>query len=157
MSAKAKTAPQTNLGQLIVRAFYWIDEGLQGSLRMGGGPEITHSQSMIIILIGEGIRRPSAIAERLGVSRQAVHQALKGLIEVDIVELAPDPKDGRAKIAKLNKMGTPIHRKAQHILERLEDELGRRIGKRKVATLREILEQDWGNPVTLDRPVTPDS
>lgn len=149
-SANPNSVPRTNLGQLIVRAFYWIDEGLQGSLQRRGGPEITHSQSMIIMLIGEGIRRPSAIAERLGVSRQAVHQALKGLIEVDIVELAPDPKDGRAKIARLNKTGTPLHHQARVILEQLEDELGRRIGKRKVAALREILEQYWGDPLIVD-------
>ena len=79
-----------------------------------------------------------------------MHPALKGLIEVDIVELAPDPQDGRAKIARLNKTGTPLHRQARVILEQLEDELGRRIGKRKVAALREILEQDWGDPLIVD-------
>ena len=36
------------------------------------------------------------------------------------------------------------------ILEQLEDELGRRIGKRKVAALRQILEQDWGDPLIVD-------
>ena len=151
MSADGKNRNRTNLGQLIIRAFYWIDEGLQENLQIRGGPEITHSQSMIIMMIGEGIRRPSAIAQRLGVSRQAVHQSLKDLIDVDIVELAPDPKDGRAKIAKLSKKGAPIHRKASKILDRLEAELGRRIGNRKVAALREILEQDWGDPVILDK------
>lgn len=150
MLAKQKAETPTNLGQLIVRAFYWIDEGLQSNLQMRGGPEITHSQSMIIMLIGEGIRRPSAIAERLGVSRQAVHQSIRDLIDVDVVELVPDPRDGRAKVARLSKKGAPIHRKARRILERLEVELAGRIGKRRTASLREALEQDWGDPVIFD-------
>lgn len=150
MSADPKTVPRTNLGQLIVRAFYWIDEGLQGSLQLRGGPEITHSQSMIIMMIGEGIRRPSAIAERLGVSRQAIHQSIKDLIDVDVVELVPDPQDGRAKIARLSKNGAPIHSKAQRILDKLEAELADRIGRRRTASLRDALEQDWGDPVIFD-------
>lgn len=150
MLAKQKAETPTNLGQLIVRAFYWIDEGLQSNLQMRGGPEITHSQSMIIMLIGEGIRRPSAIAERLGVSRQAVHQSIRDLIDVDVVELVPDPRDGRAKVARLSKKGAPIHRKARRILEKLEVELAGRIGKRRTASLREALEQDWGDPVIFD-------
>jgi DNA-binding MarR family transcriptional regulator len=150
MSGKNTNGPGTNLGQLIVRAFYWIDEGLQSNLQISGGPEITHSQSMIIMLIGEGIRRPSAIAERLGVSRQAVHQSIKDLIDLEVVELVPDPRDGRAKVARLSRKGAPIHRKAQKILNKLEAELGSRIGNQRVASLRDILEKDWGEPVIFD-------
>ena len=84
MSQRAKGI---NLDQLIVRAFYWIDEGLQQNLRKHGGPTVTHSQSMIILSIGEGITRPSAIAERLGVSRQAIHQALRELTSVGLVPM----------------------------------------------------------------------
>ena len=140
----------TNLGQLIVRAFYWVDEGLLASLRSGGGPEVTHAQSMIIMMIGEDIRRPSAIAERLGVSRQAVHQSLRHLTDIGIVELVPDPEDGRAKLARLSRTGAPIHKRARSILDELEIELGKRIGARCVANLRDALERDWGDPVKLE-------
>jgi DNA-binding MarR family transcriptional regulator len=102
------------------------------------------------LLIGEGFRRRSAIAERLGVSRQAVHQSLKDLIDLEVVELVPDPRDGRAKLAQLSRKGAPIHRKARKILEKLEAELGSRIGNQRVTTLRKVLEQDWGEPVIFD-------
>lgn len=150
MSDRKSMDTQTNLGQLIVRAFYWLDEGLQGNLQNQGGPEITHSQSMIMMLIGEGIRRPSAIAQRLGVTRQAVHQSLREMIDVGIVELVSDPEDGRAKIARLSRKGAPIHRKARKILDQLEAELSDRIGKRRVASLRASLERDWGDPAIFD-------
>lgn len=139
-----------NLDQLVVRAFYWLDEGLQQNLRKHGGPMVTHSQSMIILSIGEGITRPSAIAERLGVSRQAIHQALRELTNVGLVDLVPDPEDGRAKMARLSANGAPIHKMAINILGELEVELGKRIGKRRIQQLREALEADWGDPIELD-------
>ncbi len=143
---------RTNLDQLILRAFYWVDEGLQRNLRQRGGPAVTHAQSMIILTIGEGISRPSAIADRLGVSRQAVHQGLQQLVQIGIIELIPDPNDGRAKIAVLSSTGEPIFSKGRSILRELEQELGRRIGSRALKQLRNALELDWGEPADLGAP-----
>jgi len=140
----------THLDQLIVRAFYWMDDSLQANIRKRGGPKVSHSQSMIIMAIGEGIRRPSSIADRLGVSRQAIHQSLRELIDIGLVELVPDPEDGRAKMAKLSRAGAPIQRMAYDILQELEVELGKRIGKRRVTALRDALEINWGEPALLD-------
>ena len=144
------TPKNTNLDQLLLRAFYWMDESLQRNLRARGGPKVTHSQSMVILTIGEGIRRPSAIAERLGVSRQAVHQCLQELVKVGLVELVADPEDGRAKVARLSKQGMPVRIVANEVLLALETELGERIGKRNLNKLRSALEQDWGEPATLE-------
>jgi len=138
-----------NLDQLILRAFYWIDEGLQRNLQARGGPRVTRSQSMIIMCIGEGIQRPSMIAERLGVSRQAVHQCLKELIAVGLVELVVDPRDRRAKIARLSERGKPLRILASRILNDLEEELADRIGAQALRSLRKALEKDWGAPADL--------
>ena len=144
------TPKNINLDQLLLRGFYWMDESLQRNLRARGGPKVTHSQSMVILTIGEGIRRPSAIAERLGVSRQAVHQCLQELVKVGLVELVADPEDGRAKLARLSKQGMPVRIVANEVLLALETELGERIGKRNLNKLRSALEQDWGEPATLE-------
>jgi DNA-binding MarR family transcriptional regulator len=143
------TSEQTNLAQLIIRAFYWMDEGLQQNLRKSGGPEVSHAQSMVILCVGEGFRRPSQIADRLGVSRQAVHQSLRELVGHGLVELVPDELDKRAKVVKLSKTGMPKHLVAADILVELEAALAARIGKRHVKQLRDALEADWGEPVQL--------
>ena len=140
---------ETNLDQLLVRAFYWMDESLQQNIRKRGGPNVSHSQSMIIMAIGEGITRPSAIADRLGVSRQAIHQALRELIGIGLIELVPDPEDGRAKLATLSKTGLPIQKLAHGILCELEVELGKRIGKRRVNQLREAIQTDVGKAAAM--------
>jgi DNA-binding MarR family transcriptional regulator len=147
---KTTSTSASNLDQLLMRAFYWVDESLQRSIAEQGGPTITHSQSTVILAVWEGITRPSAIAEFMGVSRQAIHQSLRELVKLNVVELVPDPSDGRAKLVQLSKTGGPLREMASGILEGMESELEARIGKRRVKHLWDALAVDWGEPVTLD-------
>ena len=139
-----RKAEKVNLGQLVLRAFYWIDESFQRNLQEQGGPRVTHAQSMVIMTIGEGIQRPSQIAERLGVTRQAVHQCLQELIRINLVELVVDPNDRRAKIARLSAQGEPVRKMASRVFAELERELATRMDRKEVQQFRKILERDWG-------------
>lgn len=134
---------KVQLGQLLLRGFYWVDNGLQKGLQERGWPEISHAQSMLIIAVGEGINKPTAIATHLGVSRQAVHQTLKDLENLGIVHLLPNPQDKRSKIVELGDLSIPIMLDAKEILMELENKLAKRIGKKNVKVLREALEADW--------------
>ena len=149
---KSAAVYKNNLAQLILRALYWVEDGMQANYARRGGSKLTHAQSLVMMNIGEGIRRPSAIAERLGVSRQAVHQSVTELNRLGLIELVADPDDRRATIARLSKKGEPLRVLAIEVLEDLEAELARRIGKREVAQFRRALEKDWGEtPVLSDR------
>ncbi|WP_116367318.1 MarR family winged helix-turn-helix transcriptional regulator [Parahaliea mediterranea] len=145
-AGSGKQAYKNNLAQLILRALYWVEDGMHTNYHRRGGVQLTHAQSLVMMNIGEGIRRPSAIAERLGVSRQAVHTSIRELDRLGLIDLVPDPDDGRATIATLNRKGEPARVLAIQVLEELEEELGRRIGKREVGQFRRALEKDWGAP-----------
>jgi DNA-binding MarR family transcriptional regulator len=89
------------------------------------------------------------------VSRQAIHQTIAELQELDLVELVPDPTHGRAKLLVLTERGRENLAAALDAFDELERELARRIGPEKVETLRAILEEDWGpawRPAPEDRP-----
>lgn len=142
---------KNNLAQLLLRALYWVEDGMHTNYHRRGGARLTHAQSLVMMNIGEGIRRPSAIAERLGISRQAVHNSVTELNRLGLIELVPDPHDGRATIATLSRKGEPSRLLAIQVLEDLEEELARRIGKREAGQLRRALEKDWGEvPVFSD-------
>lgn len=136
----------TNLAQLLMRAFYWVDEGLQNGLKAKGWPQITRAQSMIFVNIGEGVTRPSEIANRLGVTRQAVHQTLNELIELGLITLVPDENDRRAKRVEFTDKGLQIGRDAVYTLQEVEKLLAQRLGGDTVNLMREALEKDWGRP-----------
>ncbi|NPU91885.1 MAG: MarR family transcriptional regulator [Gammaproteobacteria bacterium] len=136
----------TNLAQLFMRAFYWADEGLQNALKQKGWPTITRAQSLVFVNIGEGVTRPSDIASRVGVTRQAIHQTINELVEMGFLKLEPDPRDRRAKVVVFTETGAKIGGDAVDALQQIEQSLSSRIGGERVLALREALTQEWGDP-----------
>ena len=146
IESKQMSLGDINLAQLLMRAFYWADEGLQNHLQSKGWPAITRAQSLIFVNIGEGVTRPSEIAARVGVTRQAIHQTINELIEEGFVVLEPDPNDRRAKVVRYTKLGEKIGLDAIEGLHRVEKALAEKIGLASVKALRSALTQEWGEP-----------
>ena len=146
MSKPLFDSTDTNLAQLFMRAFYWADEGLQNALKRKGWPGITRAQSLVFVNIGEGVTRPSEIASRVGVTRQAIHQTINELVEMGFLTLEPDPRDRRAKVVVYTETGAKIGHDAVEALRQIELSLSSRIGDERVNALREALTQEWGEP-----------
>lgn len=140
-------AKDTNIAQLFMRAFYWADESLQNLISAKGWPAITRAQSLVFVNIGEGVTRPSDIATRIGVTRQAIHQTLNELIEMGYLRLEPDPTDKRAKVIRYTEKGARLGLDALAALKDVEAELARRIGQDSMLNLRQALTVPWGAPV----------
>lgn len=134
------------LPQLFLRAFYWMDEGLQMSLKAKGWKNITRAQAMLFAKFSEGVVRPSDVARQMRISRQAVHQTLNELSSMGLLTLEPDEHDRRAKVIVLTEEGQRIADDACDVTEMLESSLKAYIGEDTVAAMREGLESDWGEP-----------
>lgn len=130
----------------LVYGYEWFDEGLQNSLRARGWPTLTRPESMIMNHVIQGIVRPSDIARSLRLTRQAVHATIAQIVEKGVFELQPDPEDRRIRIVALTEMGRAMRADAQRIVTYLSQELGRRIGAKRLAALTEALGHDWGEP-----------
>jgi DNA-binding MarR family transcriptional regulator len=150
-SRKASAKPQAYalsraLPRTLLHAFYWIDDGLQAAMRKKKGFSLPRSQSIIMVLIGDGVHQQSEIARLLGISKQAVSQAIKELIIKDLVRLEPDPNNGRQKIVTFTNQGRKMRDVARTAIAELEQELSARIGKRRLEALHDALEAPWGDP-----------
>jgi DNA-binding MarR family transcriptional regulator len=128
----------------LLHAFYWIDDGLQAHMQAAAGFTLPRAQSMMMACIADGIQRQSEMADHLRVSKQAVQQALRALIKKELVALEPDPANGRHKIVTLTRKGREMRDVAQAGVRRLEQELGRRIGLKRLAALHDALDAEWG-------------
>ena len=146
MSELGQSSIETNLAQLFMRAFYWADEGLQNALKKQGWPSITRAQSLVFVNIGEGVTRPSEIASRVGVTRQAIHQTINEMVELGYLTLQPDPTDRRAKVVVYTEKGKEVGGATVGALKDIESSLSNRIGNDRVVALREALAQEWGDP-----------
>jgi DNA-binding MarR family transcriptional regulator len=138
------------LMRLLFDAYYWFDESLQRSMQAQNIPPLSRSQSMVMICLVEGIHRPSALARKLRVSRQAMQKTLADLEEKGYLKLVPDPEDRRAKHVHLSKTGRMRQSSARDYLRTLEMKLKTRLGARKVAALSEALQADWGDPSAME-------
>lgn len=79
------------------------------------------------------------LAQRLGISKQAVSQTLAELVAQGIVELLPDPNDGRAKLARFTRRGGEAIGEGLAVLRAIEAELAAKIGAQRMAALHDAL------------------
>lgn len=142
--AGASASAERVLLRSLMRAFYWLDDGLQAHMAQQAGLSVPRAQSMVMLALAEGLRRQADLAERLGVSKQAVQQALKELVAKDLVRVRPDPDNGRQRIVEFTARGERMRDVAREGLRDLEALLNRRIGARRLAALHDALDADWG-------------
>jgi DNA-binding MarR family transcriptional regulator len=133
---------------LLLRGFRWFEDGLLSRLAEAGWPEITRAHSLVFAHLDLEGTRPSELARRIGISRQAVNQTLGELVERGLVELVPDPASRRSKLVVLTPVGNATVGSAHAVFSELEDALAERIGQVSVTELRSALETDWGRSVS---------
>ncbi|MCK9900899.1 MarR family transcriptional regulator [Parafrankia colletiae] len=96
-----------------------------------------HAQ-LLVPLLGGG-RRVSELADGLGVTRQAVAQAVTVLERGGYVERVADPDDGRARLVCLTPHGMTALRAMRRTALTLEGEWSRHLGPDGLDQLRELL------------------
>lgn len=134
------------LGQLLLRRFRWFDESLRSTLLERGWPHVTPAQSMVFAVIDEAGTSTADLARRIGVTRQAVHQTVKDLEALGLVEQISNPSDGRVRLVRLSEAGAANVQAAFLAFVDIERQLGERIGSQRVSQLRSALNADWGTP-----------
>lgn len=129
-----------------LRAFIWLDRGLQQSLEARGWPSVSRTESQVLLLVSVGIDRPIDISRSLGLTRQAINQTLNQLVMRGLLRLDDDPTDGRCKIVRFASEGEAMRADALEILTALEGELSRRGNVSAVRQMRRMDEWDWTPP-----------
>jgi len=139
-------AGHENLGQLLLRAFRWFDQGLIAHMHAAGWPAIRRSHSLVFAHLDRGGTRISELARRIGISRQAAQETVSELVGMGLVELVPDPSNRSARLVMVTHAGANSVKAARRAYVGMERELERRIGARSYAALRKALGRDWGPP-----------
>ncbi len=83
--------------------------------------------------------RPSELAARLGVSKQALNYLLGQLERLDYLERRPDPDDLRSKRVALTRRGTTAIRVIRDAVAEVETAWAEQLGPERFAQLRAML------------------
>lgn len=125
----------------IIRLARKIDE--EALRRASDGELLGLSRRHLALLphLGAEGARITALAEQLGVTKQAASQTVSELEALGLLERVPDPDDGRAKLVTLTDAGWARIEGGLEILLELERELGRGLPRGAMAALRGTLDQ----------------
>jgi DNA-binding MarR family transcriptional regulator len=85
--------------------------------------------------------RLTELAERAGLTKQAVGEAVAELESLGYAERIPDPTDRRAKIIKLTPQGLDACLTGRRLFAEIEREWAEQLGEDLVASLREASER----------------
>jgi len=113
---------------------------LRAAFTAAGLDGIRPAQSVALVPLAAGGLHASDLADRLGVSRQAVAQAIAALERHDYVTRVPDPADARARLIELTPRGRQALRVMRSNAVALEKRWQRTLGQRRLAELRKILQ-----------------
>ena len=91
--------------------------------------------------------RPSVLAERAGMSKQAINRLLGSMEDLGYLARSDAPDEGRARIIHFTKRGHAAYAKALDVLRDIEREWSAELGPRDFAQLKRLLFRVWESPL----------
>src|SRR5512139_669525 len=108
--ARSPGSPADTFGPVLFECARLLDEMAQAEVNRQAGRRLLTPALVRLLphLSREGIR-PTDLARRVDVTKQAVGQTLAGLTALRLVEHVPDPTDGRARLVRLTEAGAAAY------------------------------------------------
>ncbi|MFC0861601.1 MarR family winged helix-turn-helix transcriptional regulator [Sphaerimonospora cavernae] len=134
-------AGQAPLPALLTQARNITIELLHRRLGEEGFEGIRYRHGSVFRFIDEEGSRLTVLADRAGLTKQAIAELVDELERLGYVERATDPKDRRAKIIRLTERGMAGQAAAARILVDIERRWALHLGQDRIALLRRTMEE----------------
>ena len=116
-------------------------------LNAAGFDELRVPHMAVLQFPGPDRVRPGTLAERAGMSKQAMNQLLRSLEDLGYIMRSDAPEEGRGRIIRLTKRGRAAYSKVHDILRDIEREWKSELGPERFAQLKELLFRVWKSPL----------
>jgi DNA-binding MarR family transcriptional regulator len=116
-------------------------------LNAAGFEELRVPHMAVLQFPGPDGVRPGVLAERAGISKQAMNQLLRSLEALGYLARSDAPDEGRARIVRLTKRGRTAYAKIHQILRDIEHEWIAELGAKRFAELKGLLLLVWESPL----------
>ena len=124
-----------------------IQRRLIAELNAAGFEDLRVPHMAVLQFPGPDRVRPSALAERAGMSKQAMNQLLKSLESLGYLVRSDAPDEGRARIVRMTRRGRAAYAKIHDILREIERDWSAELGPTRFAELKELLFRVWDSPL----------
>ena len=140
---------------LLLAGFRTLIDDLHEQLAAEGHPDVRPAHGFALQAIGRGAASPGALADVLGVTKQAAARTVGRLEDLGYVDRAVDPHDARRQHLSLTAFGRDCLVRSERILGELRGRWVAEVGERRVVgverTLAALLGPDAGR-VRVDVP-----
>jgi len=126
---------------LLAGAKELVVETMHERLREEGFVGLRASHGCVFRFVDDGGARLTDLAERSGLTKQAVGEVADELERLGYAERVPDPSDGRAKLIRLTPLGARAQAAGRRVFADIEQERAERFGHERVERMRELLEE----------------
>jgi DNA-binding MarR family transcriptional regulator len=116
-------------------------------LNAAGFDELRLPHMAVLRFPGPDGARPSTLAERAGMTKQAMNQLLRSLEGFGYIVRSDAPDEGRARIVRFTKRGHAAWAKAHDILRDIERDWTAELGAKDFSRLKELLMRVWESPL----------
>jgi DNA-binding MarR family transcriptional regulator len=125
-----------------------IHRRLISDLNAAGFHELRLPHMAVLQFPGPDGVRPGVLAERAGISKQAMNQLLGSLESLGYIVRSDGPNGGRARIIRFTKRGHAAYSKIHEILCDIEREWRAELGPERFAQLKDLLLRVWESSLT---------
>ncbi len=116
-------------------------------LNAAGFVELTVPHMAVLQFPGPDGVRPGVLAERAGMSKQAMNQLLRSLEAFGYIVRSDAPHESRARIIRFTKRGRAAYSRIYDILHDIEREWSAELGPKRFAQFKELLWRVWESPL----------
>ena len=147
-SPRSPVAPTRMLiGALLRVPAQAIHRRIIKELNAAGFEELRVPHMAVLQFPGPDGVRPGVLAERAGISKQAMNQLLRSLEALGYLARSDAPDEGRARIVRLTRRGRTAYAKIHQILRDIEHEWIAELGAKRFAELKGLLLLVWESPL----------
>jgi DNA-binding MarR family transcriptional regulator len=117
-------------------------------LNAAGFDELRLPHMAVLQFPGPDGVRPGTLADRAGMSKQAMNQLLRSLEASGYIVRSDSKHDGRSSVVRFTKRGRAAYARIADILEEIEREWKAELGAKPFADLKTLLTRVWESPLT---------
>jgi DNA-binding MarR family transcriptional regulator len=149
----AKKSPPLKSSDMLIGALLRvpaqaIHRRIINDLNDAGFEELSMPHIAVLQFPGPDGVRPSTLAERAGMSKQAMNRLLGSLEESGYLVRSDAPDQARARVVRFTKRGRAAYAKIHDILRDIEREWAAELGSNDFAQLKELLVRVWNSRLT---------
>jgi DNA-binding MarR family transcriptional regulator len=129
------------LARLLGMAYRQLVDDLHAALRARGWTDVREVYGFVLLAVREADTTTTALAELLGVSKQATSKLLDAMEEGGYVRRRPDEHDGRVKVVGIEPRGRELLDAVEAVYVELEEGWAEVIGVTGLEQTRRRLER----------------